>query len=437
VGIGPAGTRCAEATVRSVKGVGSANADSVSETLDGPRDPIRSRGDGLFQRLAILRLGLAGQVLTFSAMLVPIVLHQAEQIFVLVFAGAVSVLLSHASVLGYPFLYPVVRGPRIARTATVWSLAALLTVSACVLPLSLLEPALELPRGTFAAAAALTLGSGLYTVAVTRLIHAADGTGLGMARLYYGSAILVTATGASLLPLGPLALSLGSALASAVAAAAVAARCKHRWPPVPRLSADSRRRLRRAYLLRTVRPTLAGLANGWTVFLPGLALLGLGVAAAPWAVVCRICGGFGTVLMQVLGPPIEARLGRAIRTRDRVAFTAARRTALLVGFSTAALAVGTALGLAVYATDPSVVDQWLLPLSVATTLFWGSLLAGSVVNRLPSFLGRHNARLYWDAGRALLVTVAFLTTDGVVRLIVTGAVLTVSGALLVPMSRWR
>jgi cytochrome c biogenesis protein CcdA len=177
--------------------------------------------------------------------------------------------------------------------------------------------------------------------------------------------------------------------------------------------------------------------GGWTGFLPGLALPGLGSAAAPWAVVTRICGGFATVLSTIVAPPLEARLSRAIRGRDREAFASARRTALLSGAGLAGVAVVTGLALGVYTTGFRAAEEWFLPLLLATALFWGSTLVSLSVSPLPNFLGRDGVRLAWDAGRAVLMTAAWLTTDGVTRLIVMGVVLAVSTVCLVPLTRYR
>jgi hypothetical protein len=390
----------------------------------------------LLRRLAFLQVGLAGQGLTFAAMLVPIVLRQSEQVYVLVFASAVTVLLTNAALLAYPFLFPVVRGPRMARVATVWSLVTLVAVSVAVLPLTLLEPGLGLPEGTFAASAVLTATLGLYDLALTRLVRVEDTTGIGLARLYYGCLVLALVTAASVWPVaGPLTLTLASGLAYTVTAGLLALRRTHWAAPTRRLPRASRRRLRRAYWARSARPAVASLAGGWTMFLPGLVLPGLGSAAEPWAIVCRICGGFATVLIILVAPPLEGRLSRAIRDRDRDTFVAARRHGLLVSTALTVLAIVTGLLLAVYATDAD--GEWLVPIAVASVLLWGSVLVGTTINRLPNFLGRDSARLAWDAGRAVLVTAAYLATEGVTRLIVIGALLTTTGLLLLPMSRWR
>ena len=389
----------------------------------------------LLRRLAFLQIGLAGQGLTFAAMLVPIVLRQSEQVYVLVFASAVTVLLTNAALLAYPFVFPVVRGPRMARVATVWSLVTLFVVSALVLPLTPLESTLGLPAGTFAASAVLTATLGLYDVVVTRLVRVDDKTGIGLARLYYGCFVVVLVTAASLAPAGPLTLTFATSLAYALTAALLAVRRTHWVTPTRRPSRAARRRLRRAYLVRSARPAVASLAGGWTMFLPGLALPGLGAAAEPWAIVSRICGGFATVLITLVAPPLEARLSRAVRERDRRSFVTARRHGLLVSTAIAVFAIVTGLALAVYATDAD--SEWFVPIAVASLLLWGTVLVGSTINRLPNFLGRDGARLTWDAGRAALVTAAYLTTDGVTRLVVMGALLTATGVLLLPMSRWR
>lgn len=403
----------------------------IEATPPGPAAAVRS----LIRRVVFLRSGLAGQTLAFAAMLVPILLREGEQVLVLVFASAVTVLLTNAALLAYPFLYPVIRGPRMARVATTWSLISLGVVSAALLLVMPLEPVLDLPRGTFAAAAVLTATLGVYDVVITQLVRAGDLAGIGLARLYYGASVLVLATAACLAPLGPLALTFSTGLAYVVTAGLLTLRRRHGAPRVRRPSAAARRRLRRAYWSRAARPAVASLAGGWTVFLPGLALPGLGAAAEPWAIVSRICGGFMTVLLTLVAPPLEARLAQAIRMRDRLAFVAGRRTALLMSSGVAVVAVVTGLALAVYAAgSPS---EWFGPIALATGLFWGLLLAGSTINRLPNFLGRDVARLYWDAGRAGLVTAAYLSTDGVMRLIVMGAILTASGVLLLPMTRWR
>ncbi|RBY74830.1 hypothetical protein DQ239_18755 [Blastococcus sp. TF02-09] len=395
-----------------------------------------ARLPSLLRRLAFVRLALAGQVLTFAAMVVPILLRRSDQVLILVFASAITVLLTNAAMLAYPFLYPVVRGPRMARVATVWSLVALVVVSAAVVLATPLEPVLDLPSGTFLAAAVLTGTLGLYDMAVTRVVRADDTTGIGLARLYYGVAVLVLTLITSLGPFGPLALTFGTSLAYAVAAAGLAVRRQHWGPRLPRASRSTRRRLRRAYLARSVRPAVASLAGGWTVFLPGLAIPGLGAAAEPWAIVSRICGGFATVLYTIVAPPFEARLSQAVRERRPAEFAAARRRALLLSTAVAVLAVVAGLALAAYSTERDAVAGWFLPLAGATLLFWGPLLAGATINRLPNFLGRDRSRLYWDAGRAVLVTGAFLATSGVTRLIGMGAVLTLSAVLLLPMSRW-
>jgi hypothetical protein len=397
----------------------------------GPAPGGRPEGRSL-RASALLRLGLVGQVLTFAAMVVPIVLRETEQVLVLVFASAVTVLLTNAALLGYPFVYPVVRGPRMARVATVWSLGTLAVGAAAVLPFTALESPLGLPAGTFAAAAALTAGLGVYDLMVTRLVRAGDTTGMGLARLYYGVLVLGATLAASLGSWGPLGLTLGTSLAYVGTAAALAVRPQHRGPRLPRASRAVRRRLRRAYWARASHATVASLAGGWTMFLPGLTLPALGWAAEAWAVVSRICGGFATVLYTLVAPPVEARLSRAIRRRDRAAFATTRRAGLLASGGVATVAVLSAVALAAYATGSF---SWTVAL--ATALFWGMVLAATTIDRVPNFLGRDALRLAWDAGRAVLVSLAFVAVEGVDRLLAMGVVLTVAGLLLLPMTRWR
>ena len=404
-----------------------------SSPRDGaPADPPSRPGPTRYLRF--VSLGLTGQVLTLAAMVVPILLRRADQVFVLVFTSAISSFLVNAALLAFPFLYPVVRGPRSARVATVASTISLLVVSAAVVGLTPLEPLLGLPRGTFLAGAALTATLGVYAIIGTRLVRAGDTTGIALTRFYYGVLVLTATLAASATGAGELALTYATSLAYTLTALILVFRRTHWGPALPRSSASSRRRLSRAYLARAARPTAATLAGGWTSVLPGLVLPGLGSAAEPWAVVTRICGGFATLMITLVAPPLEARLSRAVRARDAADFGAARRTALLLGLSIAAVAVPSALGLAVYVSDD--VGSWFVGIAVATTLFWGSLLAGNLVNRVPNFLGRDTPRLYWDSGRALVLTAVFLLTDGVTRLVVMGAVLAVSAVFLLPLTRW-
>ena len=408
--------------------------------------PLHERGAGsprsapsggtLLRLLTLLRFGVLGQGLAFAAMVLPILLRQTEQVFVLVFASAVAVMLCYPALLAFPFVFPVVRGPRMARVATVWSLVALAVVSAAIVPLTPLEPALDLPRGTFVASAALTATLGVYLLLVSRFIRAEDNHGIGLSRLLYGVVVLSATAVACATSWGPLTLTYANSLAYALTAAGMALRREHWGPALPRAGAAIRRRLRRAYLRRTVRPALASLAGGWTSFLPGLLLPGLGSAAEPWAVISRICGGFSTVLIQLVSPPLEGRLSRSVRDRDPVAFAAARRVALLAGMGAGVGAVALGIALAAWATGPGT-DEWLLPLTVAAVLFWVPLLAGSPINRLPNFLGRDSARLYWDVARGALLTAIFFTAEGTAELILMGIVLSAAFVALLPLSAWR
>ena len=407
---------------------------SVDPGSDRPRSS--GRLSGLARHRRFLGLGLAGQVLTLVGMVVPILLRETEQVFVLVFASAVALLLVNAGLLAYPFVFPVLRGPRLARVATVLSSATMLVVATGVTALSFLEPALDLPRGTFASSAALTVTWGLYTVLVTRLVRVGDTVGIGLARIYYGVAVISTTLAACLIEWGPLALTFGNAIAYAVPLVVLVWRRSHWGPDLPPLSRAHWWRLGRAYLKRAGRPAAASLAGGWTSLLPGLILPGLGAAAEPWAIVSRICGGFANLLYTLATPPLEARLSRAVRERDAGEYGRARRTALLVGGGTAAIAVLASLGLALYATEQPP-QEWFVPIAVATALFWGSMVAVSLINRLPNFLGRDSERLYWDISRAVLVSVAILLTDDAAQLVAMGVVLAVFGVLLLPLSRWR
>lgn len=384
-----------------------------------------------------MHLGIAGQCLTLAAMVVPILLRETEQVLVLVFASAVAGLLVNPGMLAFQFVFPVVRGPRMLRVATGTSLLSLGVVSAAVLTLTPLEPLLDVPRGTFSAVAAITAAWGCYSIVGTRLVRAGDVTGIGLSRLYYGVAALTASLVASLVELGPLALSYGTGISYLAAALALAPRRSHRNPALPSTGAAGRRRLRRAYLARAGRPALASLANGWTTLVPGLVLPGLGAAGEPWAIVCRICGGFATVLMALVAPPLAIRQSRAVRLRQAAEYATARRTGLQVGAAAAVVGVASGLALALYSTDATVGAAWFPTIAVAAVLYWGSLLAGTLVDRLPNFLGRDTARLFWDAGRAAVLTLVFFLVDGTLGLITMGVAMALSSLLLLPMTRWQ
>ncbi len=401
-----------------------------------PADADRRFRPAVFRRLAHLRLGLLGQVLTFAAMVIPIVLREGEQVYVLVFTSAVAIALVAPGLLGYQFVYPVVRGTAMARVATGVAVTSLSAVSLLVLPGTLVEQSLDLPAGTFAVAALLLFSQGLYNIVITQLVRHGDIDGIGLARLVYGGVLLVLTVVASVWRLTPLGLSLAVALAYLVTVVQLRVRRGSAGSRDVRPPSRHRLRLARAYVRRSVHPTLSSLANGWVFFLPGIALPGLGVATEPWAIVTRICGGFATLLQTILGPPQEARMARAVRERDPIGFERSRRSALLVGAAVSVFAMLAGLGLALY-EDWGSVEEWWLPTSVATVLFWGVLLAGTPINRVPNFVGRDAVRLLWDGARAVLVTIVFVVTDGVARLVVTGAVLTLFGLVLIPMSRYR
>jgi hypothetical protein len=382
-----------------------------------------------------LRWGLVGQVLTFLAMVVPIALQETGQVIVLALASSVAGLLVNISTLAYGYVFPVIRGRRLAATATVVSAATLTGTALLVLAGGTLENRFDLPTGSAAATAALLWSQGLYTMLTAALIRRHDTGGLGITRVAYGVVVLVATLLVSLLPVGPLGLVLATSLAYLLTVVLLGAtgRPLLHLADVPR--AHLLRRLGRAHVRRAVRPTLSGAAAGWAYLFSGLSLVGLGVYGAPWAVVNRICGGYGTLLQTVLSPPVEAQLSRAVRDQDVPALLKARRSGLLLGTGVAVLAVGSSLVLALYSVGLDDADRWFLPVLAATLLFWAPQLITTPINRLANFLGRHRSRLVWDAVRAVAITAAFLATEGITRLLVMGAVIALSGALLLPISR--
>ena len=400
--------------------------------ITAPLQPTTTALARLLRPLSFLRWGLAGQVLTLVSMLVPILLRESDQVAWLVVASAIATLLTNPAVLAHPYVYPVLRGPGAVRAANRASLASLVAVCLLLLTATPLEPHLGLPRGLFAATTLMLLGGGSFSMALSALVRAGDTRWIGIARFGYGALLLVLTLAAGLRPVGVLSLVVASGLASLLAAVLVASRPGARPTPGPRAPVPAR--LVRAYLRRSLRPTTATVASSWALFLPSLALPGLGAAAGPWGVVTRIGGGFSTLLITLVTPPLEGRMSAAVRTRDGADFDRSRRTALLLGTATGLVAVAAGIALAVYVDGAG---NWLLPLAVAAALIWVPLLALTPLNRTPNFLARDGARLAWDAGRAVLMTGAFLATDGLTRLIVLGAVLTVSGVVFLPLTRYR
>jgi hypothetical protein len=412
---------------------GPAVADAevaVSQVPDDVSPDPRTAGSR-----AVLRFGLVGQALTFAAMVLPIAVREGQQIAVLVFTSAIATALVSSALLGYQFVYPVIRGPRTAAVATRLALTALTGTSLLVLPLTLVESRIGVPDGAFAAGAALLFTMGLYVLSVTRLVRAADSEAIGLVRLLYGAALVVLTAVASFWPFSPLGLTLANTVAYVVPAVYVALRGTAD-PVSPHPTRAARRRLRRAVLRRSVRPTFSALADGWAFFLPGIALPGLGIAQQPWAIVTRICGGFSTVLLTIVAPPMEARMAKAVRNRDRDEYLRGRRAALAIGGAASLAALATGLGLALY-QNWDTAGRWLGPVALAAALYFVVLLASQPIHRTPNFVGRHGARLVWDVARAVLVTVAFLTTDGLGRLMAIGAIVSVFGLLLLPLSRYR
>jgi hypothetical protein len=383
----------------------------------------------------MLRFGLVGQALTFAAMVLPIAFREGEQIAVLVFTSAIASALVSSALIGYQFVFPVIHGPRTATVATRLSITTLTTVSLLLLPLTVVEARIGLPRGSFAAAAALLFTMGLYIVTVTRLVRTADTEGIGLVRLLYGSALLILTAGASLWPVTPLGLTCANTVAYLAPTLYVALSRRTAELHSPHVTHASRRRLRRAVLRRSIRPTFSTLADGWAFFLPGIALPGLGIAQQPWAIMTRICGGFSTILLTIIAPPMEARVAKAVRDRNEKAYLRGRRAALSIGCALSLTALLVGLSLALY-QNWDTAGQWLGSVALAAALYFLVLLAVQPINRTPNFVGRHGARLVWDICRASLVTLAFFTTDGITRLMAIGVVLSVFGLLLLPLSRY-
>ena len=404
-------------------------------TDDVGRRGVAGRLRALLTTLMAVRLGLAGQILTFGAMIVPIVLQENEQLIVLVLVSALVGLLVNATTLAYGFVLPVIRSRHLAALATVLSAVTLTACSLALLPLTLLEDRWGLASGTFLGAAGLLWAQGVYTMLVAALVRTNDPQGLGLARVVYGAVLLVSVVLACTIQSGPLGLVVATAASYALTTLVL----ELRRPTLPRLrdlaARTGRRRLARAYVRHVVAPTASGVVSGWVLLLSALTLPGLGVYAAPWAVVNRICGGFGTLLQTVLSPPVEARLSQAFRDDDAPELVRARRTGLRQGTGMAAIAVVVSLLLALYSTGGRDADRWLLPIAVATLLFWGPQLAVTPLNRVLNFARHHGTRLVWETARAGSLTAAFLVTEGVTRLVVMGVVIAVASGAMVPLTR--
>ncbi|MCU1605703.1 MAG: hypothetical protein JWP46_2168, partial [Modestobacter sp.] len=224
-------------------GVPGAGPDAGTDVGVGEPAGDGSGRLGALRRLPVLQFGLAGQALTFLAMVVPILLREGAQVAELVFTSAIASGLFGSALLGYQFVYPVIRGPRAAAVATRLALVGLTVVALLLVPFTLLEGVVGLPGGTFAATGGLLFTMGLYSIALTQVVRAGDTRGIGVIRLLYGAAMLVLTVVASLWSPTVLGLTLATSVAYLAPAVHVGLRQRGRRHTGPQLSRAARRRL--------------------------------------------------------------------------------------------------------------------------------------------------------------------------------------------------
>ena len=280
-----------------------------------------------------MRLAIIGQGLSFAAMIVPIVLGRFDALALIVLSSSISVVVYGWLSFSFPALYPVARGPRAALVSLIASHWPVLIGSAALVVGGLSVPDRDqsvILLASFAMLAGLTL----YNIAMSEAVRTSDIVRINRIRLSYGAGNFMLTVAASLFWSDERALVAASAAAFLIAS----------MPELARDVLRVRDRLDAISVKEVVayngQNAAAAVGRGFSTlaFQAGnLALGGLGGAAAAWAVVLRIAGGFSTVGQQVAAPAFEMRFAAALREGR---FPDAQKVQLY------AVAAGGAIGLA-------------------------------------------------------------------------------------------
>lgn len=357
-----------------------------------------------FQVVTSLGAATVGQVLNLLAMVLPILVGETAQVAFLIYPLAISVVAYRVGYIGFHVRYLAVerhrRGVCIAASfvALLVTTAVIALIGAALLPFSVSSCEVAVY------AALLTLSQGVYHVGITLLIGAGEQKTFGRARLVFGVVnVALTAVAVFITPFDQ-ALAIATIVLNAVIGTGVIAVAKTNFAAALKnnlsaaFSAEGRRYLNDSKeavggLLLT---ELGGQAQGLVTPL-------MGPLAEFWAVLVRLCGGFGTVGMQVVAPFFEMKVAADLESsRTQSAFGWVRKSQFVSLVFAVMVAAGQTVLLVLVFSEGQVSVTAMLLGALFTAFSMGSIISV----KMPYLMGHDRWMVYWSVARLAFIASA-------------------------------
>lgn len=353
---------------------------------------------------------LIAQGFNLIAMLAPLVLGKLSNVAVLVFIGAIAVIVTYTFTFSFPSLFPSIVGRRervISFSASLLGICVAAAVIGAIAIVGVISGASWAP--TLYWVAVLSFCQGVYVIAVTVLIRGGDHRRFALTRIAYSIFNVTSAILASLFVASEFGLT--AAVAASFAFGALVA-------ALGRI-ADFLRIVRRQFpqpreLWRYVRlnwaATISALFTVLAFQTSSLATGFLGGYAGVWAGVVRVSGGFAGISQQVISPIYDMRFSRAVRVGDPE-FRRISISSLGLGL---ALAAASYVGVIVTFYLNTRAQGSVNPLHQGPEIYFISAaytvgaLFPSVAGKFVVMLGHQKAYFIWVLGKLLLTASALL-----------------------------
>lgn len=360
-------------------------------------------------------LALIGQGLNFLAMLLPIIGLETGQLAYLMLPLALSTVLSRTSILGYHSRYLTLPA-QTQRTATSTSLLSLLTTTVLCLAVGAFADAFFSPEDHHILQVAgwtamLMVTNGIYFMAVAVVTQEERMDIYSIARLAFGIVnVAITTVVVFFVPFQA-GLIVAAAVNPVVGAVLILSRSNNRI--VTELWADRRvfaDREHRAYLSGSRKATGGVFLAEAGFQFQGFITPFLGPYQELWAVVVRLTGGFGTLAQQLVAPPMEARIGAAIRGGDSAGTRRWCRRSIQIGLLLGLISAAVQIGAVFFSLpgDDAVTPYSLILISIYC-LFW---MPSAMCAKIPLMKGLNKEYLIWSVSRLVLLTPLLLLQDG-------------------------
>jgi len=277
--------------------------------------------------------GIAAQVLTLSASLLPIVFGRSDQLVIVVSSSAIATSCVPLFTLASQFRVPSMTSVDEAFRATAAGILTAVIGSLVLLALVAYSYSLggiASPWDLAVATALLALSQSVFMLALSALTWRLAARPVLIVRLAYGISLFAgTLPAAALdwpaityLHITTVAMALASTLAL-VAGRVTRSRLR------TLLATLSGRDLIREY--RALPQALTTFVGSLGAQIASIATPSLGGLAGAWAIAMRLQGGFLTLGSQTIGSMVDVRIARAVRRADSAAAAAAVRRARDVG----------------------------------------------------------------------------------------------------------